>query len=742
MTDHSYLAKQPETSSAANALCKEAQNKKEQEQVLLSPYGTFYQASVNLCEIEAIDYFFANEVNNALLAYLQQGTNKLQGQQETSMEAEVCQAKNLSLSLNLLRTHSECLWHVFAALSQCLRQGNTCLSVAKLALVEWGKDDSHKGYLFKNEETLETLFEQLHLNEHNSQLVVYRQGKLYMRRYFQFEQELKDFITSKLDSPCRYPIKHIASTVSSLFPDDQALVNEIDWQKLAVANALKAKFSIIAGGPGTGKTYTVTKLLAAILMLNIENQNQKMNKDLKQTSSVEIALTAPTGKAAQRLRESLEKSLHNFKGTIGDDILSLIPTNAKTLHRLLGVIPNSPNFKHNQHNLLTCDILLIDEVSMVDLPMMTRVFRALKPTASVILLGDADQLPSVAVGSVLADLAPSPHPGYSKENLNYLIESAGISKACLTEHSLLSENLNINFDYLSFLLKSRRFDGEGAIGKMAKAVIQGHVDASWALLKENEVIHDTCTEYIVNQPLTLVNHDLTSWLKPLVDAYYQGISMCKTVNDAFEQLSKFRILCVMRVGEFGVDAINQWVKDYLAGKQNIRSNSFDATSTGEAQRYYHGLPIMITQNNYRMNLFNGDIGLMWLNADNRLVAYFEQASEKNETQVDKQEMTSPKTVDTQYKQFLPSRLPSFEAVYAMTIHKTQGSEFEHVALIVPNTAISKQNNKQDNQLLSRELLYTGITRAKQRLTIATQKANWQQGVKSKINRDSGLGLSL
>jgi exodeoxyribonuclease V alpha subunit len=346
---------------------------------------------------------------------------------------------------------------------------------------------------------------------------------------------------------------------------------------------------------------------------------------------------------------------------------------------------------------------------MVDLPMMTRIFRALKNTTKIILLGDADQLPSVAVGSVLADIAPRPHSSYSPDNANFLAQVCQLDVQQLNDAFKQSE---IYSDHLSFLVTSRRFDGEGEIGRLAAHVIKGENQQSWQLLQS--------TNENNKSQLALVDGDLHTWLSPLIKQYYQGISKCSSIDDAFDLLAKFRILCVTRQGEFGVDAVNQWVKDQLAVNA--------AQSWEQSQQNYHGMPIMISENDYRLGLFNGDIGIIWRASSNssdestsnsdHLMAFFEQ----------------PKTAEgeTRYKTLLPSRLPKYDSVYAMTIHKTQGSEFSHVAMLLP-----KQSN---NLLLSRELLYTGSTRAKTQLTIASNKQTWQQGVTSEVKRYSGLKM--
>lgn len=670
-------------------------------QTALNLNVNFNQIQQQCANIEAIDYFFAKEILAALI-----------------------------VTAELTDDQQQLLFYLFMALSASLRAGHTCLPIAEIADEHWGialdelGKPSHQGYVFSSLEALNSLLAELDISPDDQQPIVFDNSNLYMRRYFQFEWEVVHGIHQRLTQQTSVPYSEISTIVSQLFPLENAVQQisqtiedqpqEIDWQKVAVANAINKSFTVIAGGPGTGKTYTVTKLLAALLMLHVKNNVADMQP-------LEIALVAPTGKAAQRLSESIIKAIEGFKGLIDDKIFSIMPTQAKTIHRLLGVIPNSPNFRNNQNNRLSCDVLLIDEVSMVDLPMMARIFRALKPDTKIILLGDADQLPSVAVGSVLADIAPRPHCGYSQENLAYLedvchLDSNLLKKAfedsILTSkaHSVLSGNsVDITrHDHLSFLMKSRRFDGEGGIGKLASFVIQGKSELSWQLLEPstcNESQADTklSTSLCKEKQLTLVDNNLNSWLTSLVEKYYQQIAECADIAQAFALLLKFRVLCVTRQGEFGVDALNQRIKEQLLP-------SYQST-----QANYHGMPIMISENDYRLGLFNGDIGLLWHSDDGNLMAFFENSEEGKP-----------------YKIFIPSRLPKYDAVYAMTIHKTQGSEFDHVVIVLPKQA--------EHQLLSRELLYTGITRAKTALTIASNKQTWCHGVKREIKRHSGLIL--
>lgn len=669
-------------------------------------YTSFNQAQQQLASLEAIDYFFAREMLNAL-----------------------------TLQTILADDQTSALFHAFIALSVSLRAGHTCLPITEISDSHWATafDEqglcTHQGVIFPSTDTLNSLLAALNIGANDAQPLVFENSRLYMRRYYQFESALAHSIRARLTSHTVISVDKIKQIVEQLFPSDKPTQNqspEVDWQKIAVANAINKNFTVIAGGPGTGKTYTVTKLLAAILMLNGNSNAQEVESN----EIFEIALVAPTGKAAQRLSESIIKAISGFKGLISDDILALMPTQAKTIHRLLGVIPNSPNFRHHQDNQLSCDVLLIDEVSMVDLPMMTRLFRAIKPDAKIILLGDADQLPSVAVGSVLADIAPRPHGGYSDENLDYLTQVCQLAPLQLKDSSEC--NNAVTHDHVSFLTKSRRFDGEGGIGKLAAYVIQGQAAQSWQLLNavNSENLSMNQANHQVAEQLSLVDHNLFTWLAPLIDKYYRGIAQCSDIDQAFTLLAKFRVLCVTRQGEFGVDALNLWIKEQLVSRYDL------------AQNGYHGMPIMISENDYRLGLFNGDIGLLWRSEDGHLMVFFESADQvvakdKTESLIrsdlsEKDLSQHPLSLHKSYKILLPSRLPKYDSVYAMTIHKTQGSEFEHVAIVLPKQA--------EHQLLSRELLYTGITRAKEALTVVSTSQTWQHGVTTAIKRYSGLSI--
>lgn len=679
-------------------------------------YTSFQHAAKYLHGLVAVDYFFAKELIQCLGFESSYATN----------DADIT-----------ISQKQQQWFHLLIALSASLRDGHSCLPLSEVAGKRLFTDSNNsndltpQGFLFADLIIINELLAELPLANSNSksdyqpQPIVLSHQRLYLRRYYQFEEELKQVVRARrsiaaqfVDSGIRHSqiadeTDNIKSIIATLFPElatqSNLQTSEIDWQAVAVANAINKDFAIIAGGPGTGKTYTVTKLLAALLMLAKAKTGDNF-------MIPKISLVAPTGKAAQRLSESITNAVEDFRGSIDDKILDLIPESAKTIHRLLGVIPEQVNFRHHQENKLDIDILLIDEVSMVDLPMMTRIFRALPTRTKVILLGDADQLPSVAVGSVLADFAPRPHVGFSALNHQYLRQVTGYQSLTQDDSANPTNTTNSQYnqysvsDCVTFLLKSRRFDGEGGIGVIANLVINGQYQESWQLLKQNEMLESSPQNEPLakNKQLTLLSGSIETWLTPLVEQYYVPLSQCKKVEDAFALLAKFRILSSTRKGPQGVESLNALVIDILRNKGVIGFNRFESNNP-----LYAAQPIMINENDYRLGVYNGDIGVLWRNSEGHLMAVFENATGG-------------------YNWILPSRLPKFETVYAMTIHKTQGSECEHVAMVLPE--------QKDNRLLSRELLYTGITRAKQHLSIASSQSVWQSGVSQQVSRFSGLAI--
>jgi len=591
-----------------------------------------------------------------------------------------------------LGSDSETLFHLLLAMHWMLRQGHACLVYADIAdRLLWTDSDSGKaGYRFDDVHALESCLQKLDLKAESGKPVVLECGRLYLRRYWRFETELAEAIRSRVQpQPLSQDELVVArETLTRLFPkapidtpvgSNQA--GETDWQAIAVANALNRRLSVISGGPGTGKTYTITRLLATLQSIA--------------RGQLRIAMAAPTGKAKQRLLESIADAKIKLAGEgLSPPVLNSIPEDANTLHGLLGIRSNSTRLMHGPDNPLAIDLLLIDEVSMVDMPMMTRVLRALPDSAKLILVGDANQLPSIAVGSVLSDLVKIPHPGYSAATAETIADLTGYRVPCVSSTSQ---------DYISFLYRNHRFDGKGGIGLLANEVINLDADSSWKRLQTALVGDDLGDNASQEQLAYVAPESMGDWLEKAVEHYYHQIGTAPDIESAFEHLTRFRVLVPTRVGELGVETLNNKIEGLLALRNpEIKSG-----------RHYHGRPIMITRNQHALKVYNGDVGLVWRDESGLLKAWFEQEGKIRSINL--------------------GLLYEVESVYAMTIHKTQGSEYGHVAILLPD---------QPGKLLSPELLYTGITRAKKRCYIGAAEAVWRSAMEKRMVRNSGLGERL
>ncbi|MCG9702845.1 exodeoxyribonuclease V subunit alpha [Vibrio natriegens] len=485
-----------------------------------------------------------------------------------------------------------------------------------------------------------------------------------------------------------------ANNVQDLQPlDDLVPLSAcVNWQKVAAAVALTRRFAVISGGPGTGKTTTVTKLLAAL----IEQAAQEKNLTIK--------LVAPTGKAAARLTESIGKAVQELP--VSPELKAKIPTESSTLHRLLGAIPNSAEFRHNKQNPLHLDILVIDEASMVDLPMMYKVVDALPKHARLILLGDKDQLASVEAGAVLGDICSFHALGYGKEQASAIAKLTGFDTL---SHS--SNSASSIADSLCMLQKSYRFDARSGIGQLAKAVNLGSaasVDSVWAR-DFSDIEHFALSSQNYNQMMQTLVQEYGRYLKrigqqeqdPNTGEPETLTRKAKAVLDTFNQC---RLLCAIREGDFGVAGLNQRIEKALAARKLIKVQD---------EIWYHGRPVMVTRNDHGLGLYNGDIGICMRDdseEEQRLKVFFELP-------------------DGSVKSVLPSRVPEHETAYAMTIHKSQGSEFDYTLMILPPDF---------SPILTRELIYTGITRAKKRLALYAELNVLKRGIKVKTTRASGL----
>ena len=465
--------------------------------------------------------------------------------------------------------------------------------------------------------------------------LVVEENRLYLQRYWSYEDRLAKQI-KQLSLPSE-PIDKLNQLLDRYFGAETL---ETDWQREAAKMACQQTLSIITGGPGTGKTTTVCKILAILQELA--------------SPPLLIALAAPTGKAAMRLQEAIVQNLTALD--CPDPVKGHIPQSAITLHRLLGSRPPSPYFKHNAKNPLIFDLVVVDEASMVDLALMSKLVDALKPGARLILLGDKDQLASVESGAVLSDLI-----------------------AALPSNTVE-------------LRQSHRFDSR--IKKLAEAVNKQELETAWRLLSEN-----TGTTGLVD------SRELTAYILSQREEYKCLVNSKAVFEEIYEAFNRFQVLCSNRLGKDGALAISAEIEQALFGQFHYGKTN-----------WYTGRPVMVLENNPGLHLYNGDIGICLPDRDQNgnLMVFF-------------------KRPDGSVKKILPARMPICETAFAMTIHKSQGSEFEKIVIVLPEAV---------NPVLSKELLYTAITRAKSRVDLVANPEVFAATINKKYLRLSGLSKKI
>lgn len=594
--------------------------------------------------------------------------------------------------------------------------------------------------------------------------------RIYFRSYFSYENSAASFIKEKshaLTEQSSEDLAYLKKALNILFGDSNDKVN---WQKVAAASSTLSDFSVICGGPGTGKTTTVLKLLMLLLAKDPNSPKQ-------------IMLCAPTGKAATRMVESIEDQLRvdsSFMKTFNklcsefhcdeDKLLAMIPRTATTVHKVIGIIPHQERPNYNEDNPLPCNILIVDEVSMISLSLFSKLIKSVSKDTKLILLGDKDQLVSVEPGKVFSDLCSvlNYENSISNGKLEKLSSILGYSKDALLQANGSGHNISEN---VSMLVESHRFKSTSLLGKLAKAVNEVDKDNAkdidnWfekdgfiSEITDGESLFSTDEKTEVSS--VFIKDKSRSGLKSLSSLitkksleffcnegeYLSKLKsnefVVKNDKDAkviFDLLNHYRILCANRNGPLGTVEINKKVNTDV---QALLRGAKSLNLRYDPEDFYPGKVILITKNDSFLNVDNGDVGFVAFDSD--------EAKEENRLKVffpPKDKSASDDENFKEVRRISPERLSDYESGFAMTIHKSQGSEYSYVCMVLCATY---------NPVLTKELIYTGLTRAKSKdkfdkdnktitvggkVSIITDKELFKECVVKRVHRESGLSVML
>ena len=510
-------------------------------------------------------------------------------------------------------------------------------------------------------------------------------GLLYLRRYREYERALALGLQRIATQPVpEAGIEPLALLFARLFPQ----ATHDDRQARAAALALRHALLLVTGGPGTGKTTTTARLLVLLVAQALHAGR----------ASPRIALAAPTGRAAERMAESVRQAVQALAAMgVDADLLAALPTSGTTLHRLLGTIPDSPRFRHDGDNPLPFDVVVVDEASMIDLPLMAKLVDAVASGTRLVLLGDPDQLPSVEAGDVLAAILGAAGEGDAMGRGDADVLRPLLGDADSTS-VLAQEGGEARFPGIRVHLQRGWRQSEALdLAPLAAAVREGDADAALAQLRAGTLSNVHFHEGLAD-PLELQRDALL--------AHFRALGHAATPADALAQSTRLRLLTAVREGPQGARTLNARIERLLA----------EGGGAGRApQGHFQGQLLIVTENSYRHRLFNGDIGVCMRDAAGTLVAWF------------------PGDDAGHPRAFHPAALPAHESAFAMTVHKAQGSEFDTVWLLLP---------ARGNRVLSRELVYTGITRARRALHVAGSEAVIREALARHAGRWSGLGWRL
>lgn len=510
-------------------------------------------------------------------------------------------------------------------------------------------------------------------------LVLDQHHRLYLYRYWEHEQRIAELLRERLGLVSE-PLSRglLEEGLARLFGP----MDETDAQRDAALLALAERTCTIVGGPGTGKTSTVARILALLTEQSLAGRG----------TGLACLLLAPTGKAAARLSDSIKSAKNRL--TCTPEVLQAIPEEASTIHRALGSRRGSvTRFYHDQETPLIADLVLVDEASMVDVALMRRLLEAVPPAARLILLGDRHQLASVEAGSVLADICGNAqHPGYSVPLAARVAELSGVRLRSRDSGAFRM------IDSVVELTKSYRFSSESPIARFASAVNQG--DAALAV----SVLDASAGGSSLRLESAIDTEDLLRRLdRHVVSRFRARVEPCDPA-EALRRFDEFRVLCAHRKGLLGVENLNQRLEASLERAGLVQGGA----------RWYPGRPVLVTVNDHQLKLYNGDVGLVLKTREGSLRVFFPAGG-------------------SGVRSLSPSQLPPHETVHAMSIHKSQGSEFTEVAIVLP---------RPESPLLTRELLYTAVTRARERAILYGDLATVRAGAERPVARASGLGALL
>ncbi|GAB6063203.1 exodeoxyribonuclease V subunit alpha [Deferrisoma palaeochoriense] len=509
-------------------------------------------------------------------------------------------------------------------------------------------------------------------------LVLDDAGRLYLHRYFAYEDGVARWVRDRAAAPnLPHDPDRARADLDRLFPPGGG---EPDFQRLAAATALLRPLTLVSGGPGTGKTHTVVRLLALLLA---HPGHERLR----------AAIAAPTGKAAARLQEAVRQARETPGALpVPDEVRDRIPGEASTLHRLLGVVPGRSRARFGPDNPLPHDLVVVDEVSMVDLSLMARLTSAVKPGARLVIVGDRDQLASVEAGSVLGDLCDTgAEHGVPADHARDLAPLAGFPlHPWVRDEPPPARGLVV-------LRRNYRFGEESGIGRITRAVNAGRSGEALELLRQAAGGEVSWKDLPAPTELPgALEPVVRAGIVPVFEALAEG-----RPEEAYRRLERFRILCALRAGPYGVTTVNRVVEGILAREGRVPSHG----------GWYPGRPVLVTRNDPALRLYNGDVGLCYADANTGTL-----------------QVLFP-TPEGGWRTLPPVRVPPCETLYAMTVHKSQGSEFDRVLLVLPD---------RPSPVVTRELVYTGLTRARSHAEVWGRPAVLRAAVESRAERTSGL----